>query len=92
MAAKIKHANSIRTVARCFYCGAVEECTRDHFIPVSKGGTKTVPACSLCQMTKRDLVPLEFAQYMENHPAVKQKAARRIRAAVNYLLEKMSEQ
>lgn len=72
---------------RCFYCGAMENCTRDHFIPKSKGGKITVPACALCQRTKRDMMPLEFVEYMQKHPAVKQSAARRIREAVKELLE-----
>lgn len=47
----------------CVYCGDpwVE---RDHFIPLSKGGTHTadnvVPACMTCNRRKRDKMPLEF--------------------------------
>lgn len=91
MAVKPKHKDATRTATRCFYCGTLERCTHDHFIPQSKGGTRTVPACAVCQMTKRDMMPLDFAEYMEKHPAIKQSAARRIREAVNFLLKTIQE-
>lgn len=45
---------------RCYYCAKEERCTRDHFIPRSKGGKLTVWACQKCQDTKKDLMPLEW--------------------------------
>lgn len=41
---------------RCVYCGQVTELTRDHLIPISKGGThdygNIVPACQSCNSRK----------------------------------------
>lgn len=79
------------TFGRCYYCGALDNVTNDHFIPQSKGGRIVVPACTLCQWTKRDLMPLEFAEYMEGHAAVTPGASKRIREAVVTLLEKLND-
>lgn len=42
---------------RCAYCGKKTMLTRDHIIPLSKGGSHTasniVPACQSCNSTKR---------------------------------------
>lgn len=42
----------------CVYCGATENLTKDHLIPLSKGGTDTednvVPACLRCNQKKKD--------------------------------------
>jgi len=57
---------------RCFYCGchmslkkhAKKYATRDHFIPVSKGGSQDtnniVLCCNLCNMQKASKMPLGF--------------------------------
>jgi len=43
---------------RCVYCGEKKPLTRDHVVPVSKGGAFTkdnvVPACKSCNSVKRD--------------------------------------
>lgn len=55
----------------CHYCGmkvAPKELTLDHLVPVSRGGksTKTncVPACKSCNNKKKDLLPMEWEDYL----------------------------
>lgn len=55
----------------CHYCGmkvAPKELTLDHLVPVSRGGksTKTncVPACKSCNNKKKNLLPMEWADYL----------------------------
>lgn len=47
----------------CVYCGGKQE-SRDHVIPVSRGGSNTlanlVPCCDHCNTMKRDLLPQDF--------------------------------
>lgn len=48
----------------CSYCGIVlpsRKLTRDHIYPKSKGGCITTPACNLCNQTKGDKKPIEWA-------------------------------
>jgi len=49
---------------RCAYCGKDRPLTRDHVVPVSKGGTddiaNIIPACQLCNSKKRTRTPEEF--------------------------------
>ena len=58
----------------CFYCGRAvriwkqvmyqrtppDAATKDHVTPQSKGGTRTVTACSVCNDEKRDMTLDEF--------------------------------
>lgn len=55
----------------CHYCGmktASKELTLDHLVPVSRGGksTKTncVPACKSCNNKKKNLLPMEWEDYL----------------------------
>ncbi len=55
----------------CHYCGmkvAPKELTLDHLVPVSRGGksTKTncVAACKSCNNKKKNLLPMEWADYL----------------------------
>lgn len=42
--------------------------TRDHVVPKSKGGRKTVPCCRTCNEIKADRLPDEWAAYMAENP------------------------
>ncbi len=57
----------------CHYCGArvdPRELTLDHVVPLVRGGKSTrgncVPACKECNNRKKHLLPLEWAEYLEN--------------------------
>lgn len=43
---------------QCAYCGALEEMTKDHLVPLAKGGElskrNTIPCCKACNSSKRD--------------------------------------
>ena len=49
---------------RCAYCDAQGVMTRDHVIPVSRGGTDTIgnilPACQSCNYSKKDRLLVEW--------------------------------
>jgi 5-methylcytosine-specific restriction endonuclease McrA len=49
---------------RCFYCGTQERLTRDHVMPLSRGGSHTrvniVPACWSCNSRKGALTTEEY--------------------------------
>ena len=47
----------------CYYCGK-HGGTKDHVIPKSKGGTRTVECCGKCNHTKADLSVEEFRAVM----------------------------
>lgn len=51
---------------RCHWCGAKGKLTRDHYIPLTRGGTNfasnLVPACRPCNSRKTDRDPVEFAR------------------------------
>lgn len=58
----------------CFYCKrplAFSEATRDHYIPLTKGGDDSidniVPACANCNSQKRNKMPDEFISTLGNH-------------------------
>lgn len=57
----------------CYYCGSKfkpSELTMDHKIPVSRGGksdrNNLVPACKHCNNRKKNMIPLEWNDYLEN--------------------------
>lgn len=56
----------------CYYCQqkfAPKELTLDHIVPVTRGGRSSknncVPACKECNNRKKDLLPLEWEEYLE---------------------------
>jgi len=56
----------------CHYCGQQfppKELTLDHIVPITRGGRSTkgncVPACKQCNNQKKDLLPLEWEEYLE---------------------------
>ncbi len=56
----------------CYYCGAKvgsKNLTMDHVIPLSRGGKSTrdniVPACKQCNAKKKNLLPVEWEEYLE---------------------------
>lgn len=55
----------------CHYCGrtfAPKDLTLDHIVPLIRGGLSTkgncVPACKECNNRKKDLLPLEWEEYL----------------------------
>ena len=61
-----------RGEGRCHYCGGrfpPKELTMDHVVPVVRGGfsvrSNVVPCCPECNAAKRDLVPVEWAEYLD---------------------------
>ncbi len=57
----------------CHYCGMAikpKELTMDHVVPVSRGGKSSkgniVPACKACNTKKKQLLPIEWDQYIDN--------------------------
>lgn len=56
----------------CHYCQRTfppKELTLDHIVPVARGGRSTkgncVPACKECNNQKKDLLPLEWDEYLD---------------------------
>ena len=63
-----------RQLARgvCHYCGrrfAPRDLTMDHVVPIARGGRSVrgnvVPACKPCNTAKKQLLPIEWRQYLE---------------------------
>jgi 5-methylcytosine-specific restriction endonuclease McrA len=55
----------------CHYCGrktAPRSLTMDHVVPIARGGRSTkgnvVPACKECNNKKKQLLPMEWEQYL----------------------------
>lgn len=52
---------------RCAYCGGDQDITRDHDIPLSRGGSNEisniVPACARCNYSKKALTGQEFRDH-----------------------------
>lgn len=55
----------------CHYCGQAtkpKDLTMDHVVPISRGGKSTkgnvVPACKACNNKKKQLLPMEWEQYL----------------------------
>jgi two-component system phosphate regulon sensor histidine kinase PhoR len=58
----------------CHYCGQPtlpKELTMDHIVPIARGGKSTkgniVPACKACNNKKKQLLPMEWQAYLEDH-------------------------
>ncbi|MCK5913212.1 MAG: HNH endonuclease [Desulfuromusa sp.] len=56
----------------CHYCDqsvAPKDLTLDHIVPVARGGRTTkgncVPACKDCNNQKKDLLPMEWEEYLQ---------------------------
>jgi len=56
----------------CHYCQRTfppKELTLDHIVPIARGGRSTkgncVPACKECNNQKKDLLPLEWEEYLD---------------------------
>jgi 5-methylcytosine-specific restriction endonuclease McrA len=63
-----------RRLARgiCYYChrpAAPKALTMDHIVPISRGGKSTkgnvVPCCKECNNAKKQLLPMEWDQYLQ---------------------------
>jgi 5-methylcytosine-specific restriction enzyme A len=57
----------------CYYCKKSvrpKELTMDHIVPLSRGGLSTkgnvVPSCKECNNKKKQLLPMEWDQYIIN--------------------------
>jgi 5-methylcytosine-specific restriction endonuclease McrA len=58
---------------RCYYCNRKtppKELTMDHIVPIARGGKSTrgnvVPCCKSCNNTKKQLLPMEWEQYLKD--------------------------
>ncbi len=58
----------------CHYCGKTakpKELTLDHVVPIARGGRSTkgncVPACKECNNNKKNLLPMEWDEYLKNN-------------------------
>ncbi len=61
-----------RSQGVCHYCHNVfppRELTMDHLVPVARGGksvkSNVVPCCKACNTKKRQMLPLEWDEYMQ---------------------------
>ena len=61
----------------CYYCRRStppKELTMDHIVPVSRGGRSTrgnvVPCCKTCNNAKKQLLPMEWEQYLKQFDQV----------------------
>jgi len=57
----------------CHYCSRPappKDLTMDHIVPIARGGKSTkgnvVPACKECNNTKKQLLPMEWEQYLSD--------------------------
>ena len=55
----------------CHYCGqevAPAQLTMDHIVPIARGGITSkgnvVPACKICNTKKKQLLPIEWEDYL----------------------------
>ncbi|MBW1899225.1 MAG: HNH endonuclease [Deltaproteobacteria bacterium] len=56
----------------CYYCSIPtppEKLTMDHIVPISRGGKSVkgnvVPSCKNCNNKKKELLPMEWEQYLK---------------------------
>lgn len=76
----------------CFYCGNLEQCTKDHFWPRKDSGRIKVWACRVCQGSKGHLQPLEWVLYLESHALINKQHVNRVRKSVETFIEKYASQ
>lgn len=57
----------------CYYCKksvSPKKLTMDHIVPISRGGMSTkgnvVPCCKTCNTRKKQLLPMEWDEYLNN--------------------------
>jgi len=57
---------------KCYYCHQIvsfKELTMDHLVPLTRGGRSTrdnlVPSCKACNNQKKNMLPLEWEEYLE---------------------------
>ncbi len=58
---------------KCYYCGCQTEhkdLTMDHIVPLGRGGRSTkdnlVPACKDCNNKKKNMLPVEWDEYLDS--------------------------
>jgi len=58
---------------KCYFCcrkTLFKNLTMDHLVPLARGGLSTkdnlVPCCKDCNNKKKNMLPLEWEEYMEN--------------------------
>lgn len=71
---------------KCYYCGQVEKCVKEHFYPKSKGGRYLVWACTGCDRHKADMLPDEWLDKIER-TRMPEATKKRITTAVTSLIE-----
>ncbi len=61
-----------RSKGRCYYCNREtlpRKLTMDHIVPIIRGGKSTknniAPVCKECNNKKKNLLPMEWADYLE---------------------------
>ncbi|MFO7886655.1 MAG: HNH endonuclease [Desulfobacteraceae bacterium] len=62
-----------RSQGVCHYCRKIfppKELTMDHIIPIARGGksikSNLVPCCKTCNTSKKQMLPLEWEEYMQS--------------------------
>ena len=62
-----------RSQGICYYCNnrfPPKELTMDHLVPIARGGrsvkSNVEPCCKECNTKKRQMLPLEWEEYMES--------------------------
>lgn len=57
----------------CYYCHNIflpQELTMDHIVPIARGGrsvkNNVVPCCKTCNTKKRQMLPVEWDEYMRS--------------------------
>lgn len=58
---------------KCYFCGkktAFKNLTMDHLLPLARGGLSSkdnlVPCCKSCNNKKKDMLPLEWEEFLES--------------------------
>ncbi len=57
----------------CYYCKrkfSFSQLTMDHLVPLTRGGRSNkdnlVPSCKACNTQKKNMLPLEWEEYLDN--------------------------